>query len=57
MIGKIIYILGIICAIWCVLDIIKKPVDLVKKILLCVLVLAFSWLGIIIYYFLLKDKI
>mgnify|MGYP003308881754 CR=1 FL=1 len=57
MIGKIIYILGIVCAIWCVLDIIKKPVDLVKKILLCILVLAFSWLGILIYYFLLKDRI
>lgn len=57
MIGKIIYILGIVCAIWCVLDIIKKPVDLVKKILLCILVLAFSWLGILIYYFFLRDRI
>jgi len=55
--GTILYILGIICAIWCVLDILKKPIDLIKKIILIVLVLAFSWVGVVVYYFLLKDKI
>lgn len=57
MIGKIIYILGIIAAIWCVLDIWKKNLDLIKKILLTVLVLAFSWIGIAVYYFIIKNKI
>lgn len=57
MVAKIIYILGIIAAIWCVLDIWKKDLDLLKKILLIVLVLAFSWVGIAIYYFLIKNKI
>lgn len=57
MLAKIVYILGIICAIWCVLDIIKKPIDIIKKILLIILVLAFSWVGVVIYYFFLKDKI
>ena len=57
MVGKIIYILGVIAAIWCVLDIWKKDIDLVKKILLIILVLAFSWVGIAIYYFLLKNRI
>jgi len=57
MLAKLVYILGIICAIWCVLDILKKPIDLIKKIILIVLVLAFSWVGVVVYYFLLKDKI
>lgn len=57
MIAKIVYILGIIAAIWCVLDIWKKNTDALKKILLTILVLAFSWVGIVIYYFLIKDKI
>lgn len=57
MVGKIIYTLGVIAAIWCVLDIWKKDIDLVKKILLIILVLAFSWVGIAIYYFLLKNRI
>ena len=55
--GKIIYILGVIAAVWCVLDILKKDIDLIKKVLLIVLVLACSWIGIAIYYFLLKDKV
>ena len=52
MLGKIIYILGIIAAVWCVLDIFKKDnLDMLKKILLTVLVLCTSWLGILVYYF------
>ena len=58
MLGKIIYILGIIAAVWCVLDIFKKNnLDMLKKILLTVLVLCTSWLGILVYYFILKDRI
>ena len=58
MLGKIIYILGIIAAVWSVLDIFKKDnLDMLKKILLTVLVLCTSWLGILVYYFILKDRI
>ena len=56
--GTIIYILGIICAIWCVLDIFKKPkLDLIIKILLAVAVLATSWIGFLVYYFLVRNRI
>ena len=56
--AKIIYILGIIIAAWCVLDIFKKPkLGLIGKILLSIAVLAFSWVGFVVYYFLLKDRI
>ena len=56
--AKIIYILGIVIAVWCVLDIFKKTsIDIVGKILLSIAVLAFSWVGFIVYYFLIKDRI
>ena len=57
MIATIIYILGVIAAIWCVLDILKKKSGIITKILLIVLVLATSWLGVILYYFWLKNVI
>jgi hypothetical protein len=56
--AKIIYILGIVIAVWCVLDIFKKTsIGIVGKILLSIAVLAFSWVGFIVYYFLIKDRI
>ena len=58
MLTKIVYILGIVIAIWCVLDIFKKPkLGIIGKILLSIAVLAFSWVGFIVYYFLLKDRL
>ena len=58
MLAKLVYTLGIVVAIWCVLDIFKKTkIGLIGKILLSIAVLAFSWLGFIVYYFLIKDKI
>lgn len=58
MIAKIVYWVGIIIAVWCVLDIFKKTkIGLVGKILLSIAVLATSWIGFIVYYFLVKDKI
>ncbi|MBO6046015.1 MAG: hypothetical protein J6P69_09245 [Bacteroidales bacterium] len=58
MLAKLVYVLGIIVAIWCVLDIFKKPnLGIIGKILLSIAVLAFSWIGFIVYYFLLRDKV
>lgn len=57
MLAKIVYILGIIAAIWCVLDILKKNIGLVPKILLIILVLATSWIGFVVYYFFLSKKL
>lgn len=54
--AKLVYILGIIAAIWCVLDILKKPWGLLKKIIVAVLVLIFSWVGFLVYI-LLRNKL
>ena len=58
MIITIIYILGIVCAIWCVVDIFKTAkCGVLGKILASILVLAFSWIGFAVYYFLVRGKI
>ena len=58
MLATILYVLGIIAAVWCVLDIFKKPkLDLLWKIILCVAVLATSWRGFLVYYFIIRQRV
>jgi hypothetical protein len=54
--GTIIWLAGLICAIWCVLDIFKKTVGLIGKLIMTVIVLATSWLGLALYYFWARNK-
>lgn len=55
--ATIIYWIGVILAILAVLDILKKPISLVGKIICIVVVLATSWLGLAVYYFYAKDRL
>lgn len=55
--GKIIYLLGIIVSIWCVLDIFKKNIGLLEKLIIAILVLATSWIGFAVYYFFVRNRI
>lgn len=56
--GKVLYILGIIATIWCILDIFKKNnLELLWKIILCVAVVCTSWIGFAAYYFYIRKKI
>ena len=55
--STLIYIIGVVLAIIAVLDILKKPISLVGKIISCVLVLAFSWVGLLVYYLYAKDHL
>ena len=48
--GSIIYFIGLVLAILAVIDIIKKPISLVGKVISCVLVLITSWVGLVVYY-------
>ena len=58
MIGTIVYIAGIVAAVWCVLDIFKhNKLEPLYKILLAIAVVAFSWVGFLVYYFLIRQKI
>ena len=58
MIATLVYIAGLVAAVWCVLDIFKhNKLEPLYKILLSIAVVAFSWLGFIVYYFLIRQKI
>ena len=58
MIGFIIWIIGLVCCIWCIKDVWRKPnLDTVIKIVLTVGLLVCSWIGLAVYYFILKDRI
>ena len=55
--ARLIYIIGVVLSIIAVLDILKKPISLVGKIITCILVLAFSWLGLLIYFLFARDRL
>ena len=55
--GTIIYIIGVVLAILAVIDICKKPITLGGKIICSVLVLITGWIGLLLYYLILKDQI
>ena len=58
MLASIVYIVGLIAAIWCVIDIFKKPkLSLLWKVVLSIAVLATSWIVLVVYYFFVRDKI
>ncbi len=55
--ATILYIVGVVLSVLAVIDIIKKPISLVGKIICSVLVLCTSWIGLAVYYFYAKDHI
>ena len=58
MIGFIIWLVGVICCIWCIKDVWSKPnLDKVIKLVLTIALLCFSWIGLAVYYFILKDRL
>ena len=55
--SSIIYIIGVVLSVLAVLDIIKKPISVVGKVITAVLVLATSWVGLVVYYLYAKDRL
>ncbi len=55
--GSIVYIIGVVLSVLAVIDIIKKPISLVGKIISAILVLATSWIGLVVYYLYAKDHL
>ncbi len=54
----ILWIIGLVCCIWCIKDVWSKShVDTVIKVLLTVGLLVTSWIGLAVYYFIIKDRI
>jgi len=57
MLASIVYIAGIVLAVLAVLDILKKPISPIGKIITAVLVLITSWIGLAVYYLYAKDHL
>jgi|P827metagenome_2_1110787.scaffolds.fasta_scaffold00065_5 uncharacterized protein YacL len=55
--ATIIYIVGLVLAVLAVIDIIKKPISMVGKVICSVIVLCTSWLGLAVYYLYAKNHI
>ena len=55
--ASIVYIVGIVLSVLAVIDIIKKPISLVGKIICSVIVLCTSWIGLAVYFLWAKDRI
>ena len=55
--GTILYLVGLVCAVLAVLDIFKKNISTVGKVIASVLVLLTSWVGPLVYYFYAKDHL
>ena len=55
--ATIIYIVGLVLAVLAVIDIIKKPISLVGKVICSVIVLCTSWLGLAVCYLYAKNHI
>ena len=55
--GAIIYYIGVVLAILAVIDIAKKPISVIGKIISIILVLATSWIGLAVYYLYAKDHL
>ena len=54
--GQIIYWIGAILSIWCIIDLFTaKRLALPWKLLLAVLIFFSSWGGLLLYYFFLRD--
>lgn len=53
----IIYTIGLVLSILAVIDICKKPISLVGKVISSVLVLLLSWVGLLIYYLYAKNHL
>jgi hypothetical protein len=54
----ILWIIGLVCCIWCIKDVWSKShVDTLIKVLLTVGLLVTSWIGLAVYYFIVKDRI
>ena len=49
--GFIIWIIGLVLCIKAVLEIVKRNIDGIKKLLVVIILLLTSWVGLAVYYF------
>ncbi len=55
--ASLVYVIGIVLSVLAVLDILKKPISLVGKIIASAIVLLTSWIGLAVYFLYAKDHL
>ena len=55
--GTIIWIVGIVCTVLAIVDVFKKNITTIGKIIMTVLLLLTSWIGLAVYYFWAKNHV
>lgn len=55
--GTIIWIVGIVCTALAIVDVFKKNITTIGKIIMTVLLLLTSWIGLAVYYFWAKNHV
>ena len=53
----LLYIIGVVLSVIAVLDIVKKPIGLIAKIISAALVLMTSWVGLLVYFLYAKNHL
>ena len=53
----LLYIIGVVLSVIAVLDIMKKPIGLIGKIISAALVLMTSWVGLLVYFLYAKNHL
>ena len=57
MVATIIYVVGVILGVVAVLEILSQPINPISKILVSAFVVLTSWIGIAVYYLLLRGNL
>lgn len=55
--GTIIWIVGIVCTVLAIVDVFKKNITTIGKIIMTVLLLLTNWIGLALYYFWAKNHV
>lgn len=55
--GTIIWIAGVVFSVLAIMDVFKKDISMVGKIIMTVLLLITGWIGLAVYYFYAKDHV
>ena len=57
MVATIIYVVGVILGVLAVLEILSQPINVLSKIVISIIVVITSWIGIAVYYLLLRGNL
>ena len=55
--ATLVYVVGVVLSVMAIIDIFKKPISTVGKIITAIILLVTSWIGLALYYLYAKDHL